>query len=95
MRRATWFYPAASGSSSDKALKRKYNPVEPALSEQLEKAYFEIKPWLPSYGDELRSVLDIGQEAEDKLKVEMPGVGYDTIFQGKYHVGLVRIGLII
>lgn len=73
--RATWFYSSTNLS--------KFYPVDPLLSHHLEEAYTTIKPYDPSYEDELRSALEFGPEAEAKLKHIMPEVGVDVIFQGK------------
>ena len=53
--RGTWFY------------KETMWPVESELANQLEEGYEYIKPWTPSYVDELNSCQDIGPEAELKI----------------------------
>ncbi|KAH8916589.1 hypothetical protein BT69DRAFT_1355545 [Atractiella rhizophila] len=72
--RGTWFYPTTSGT--------KFYPVDTALSRALDAAYDQIKPWQSSYGDELASALELGDEAEEKLKVTIEGSGVQVIFQG-------------
>lgn len=73
--RATWFYSSTTLS--------KFYPVDPLLAHHLEEAYATIKPYDPSYEDELRSALEFGPDAEAKLKHSMAEVGVDVIFQGK------------
>ena len=53
--RGTWFY------------KETMFPVESELANQLEEAYEYIKPWTPTYQDELNSCLEFGAEAELKV----------------------------
>ena len=55
--------------------------MDPLLAHHLEVAYHEIKPFENSYGDELRSALEIGPEGELKLKHILPEIGVDVIFQ--------------
>ncbi|MBW0493310.1 hypothetical protein O181_033025 [Austropuccinia psidii MF-1] len=71
--RGEWFY-----ASSNKS---KFCPCEHELSEALEDAYDQIRPWDISYQDELSSALQIGTDAEDKLKVHLSKFDHDVIFQ--------------
>lgn len=74
IQRATWFYPSTS--------LKKFYPVDPLLTYHLEEAYAEIQPYAPSYADELKSAVEIGSDAEAKLKHVLHEVGVDVIFQG-------------
>ena len=51
------------------------------MAHHLEEAYDEIKPYEPSYVDELKSAIEFGAEGEAKLKHNMLEVGVDVIFQ--------------
>ena len=53
--RGTWFY------------KDTMWPVESDLANQIEEGYEYMKPWTPTYIDELNSCLEIGPEAELKV----------------------------
>ena len=53
--RGTWFY------------KETMFPVETDLANQLEEGYEYIKPWTPTYQDELNSCVENGPEAEFKV----------------------------
>ncbi|KAL1876905.1 hypothetical protein VTK73DRAFT_8982 [Phialemonium thermophilum] len=53
--RATWFY------------RDDMSPVEPAVANQLEAGYRELRPWTETWGDELRSALDVGAIGEEKI----------------------------
>ncbi|KAL8693606.1 MAG: hypothetical protein Q9218_001606 [Villophora microphyllina] len=53
--RGTWFY-------KDTML-----PVPPDVANQLEEGYEYMKPWTPTYVDELNSCLEVGAEAEAKV----------------------------
>ncbi|KEY64421.1 hypothetical protein S7711_05240 [Stachybotrys chartarum IBT 7711] len=53
--RATWFY-------RDTML-----PVPPAVANQLEAGYQELKPWTETWADELRCAVDIGPAGEEKI----------------------------
>ncbi|KAK3386971.1 DDHD domain-containing protein [Podospora didyma] len=53
--RATWFY-------RDSML-----PVEPAVANQLEAGYRELRPWTETWNDELRSALNVGPLGEEKV----------------------------
>ncbi|QRV92658.1 phospholipase [Ceratobasidium sp. AG-Ba] len=56
--------------------------VEPVLSRELEQAYHTIKPYLPSYPDEVQAALSIGTiEAQDKLKTTLIQSNYSVVFQ--------------
>lgn len=54
------------------------------LAAEIEKGYQEIKPWLPSYQDELAKALIIGPSGEEKLKYPLPakfGNGLGVVFE--------------
>ncbi len=53
--RGTWFY------------KSSMNPVEPDVANQLEAGYEYLKPWTPTYEDEINSCLEYGAAAELKI----------------------------
>jgi len=53
--RATWFY------------RDTMVPVEPAVANQLEAGYRELRPWTETWQDELRSALDVGALGEEKV----------------------------
>ena len=53
--RGTWFY------------KETMLPVPSDVANQLEEGYEYMKPWTPTYTDELNSCLEIGPEAETKI----------------------------
>ncbi|CAE6382343.1 unnamed protein product [Rhizoctonia solani] len=56
--------------------------VEPALSRELEEAYHQVKPYLPSYPDEVQTALSIGTlEAQDKLKIVLRKSNHSAVFQ--------------
>ncbi|KAH7336775.1 DDHD domain-containing protein [Rhizoctonia solani] len=56
--------------------------VEPTLSRELEEAYHQIKPYLPSYPDEVQTALSIGTlEAQDKLKIVLRKSNHSAVFQ--------------
>ncbi|KAG9077843.1 hypothetical protein FS749_010212, partial [Ceratobasidium sp. UAMH 11750] len=56
--------------------------VEPVLSRELEEAYHAVKPYLPSYPDEVQAALSIGTlEAQDKLKLALPKSDHSAVFQ--------------
>ncbi|KAG8740423.1 hypothetical protein FRC10_004346 [Ceratobasidium sp. 414] len=56
--------------------------VEPVLSRELEQAYHTVKPYLPSYPDEVKAALSIGTiEAQDKLKLSLPTSDHSAVFQ--------------
>ncbi|CAE6351628.1 unnamed protein product [Rhizoctonia solani] len=56
--------------------------VEPALSRELEEAYHQIKPYLPSYPDEVQAALSAGTlEAQDKLKTVLNKSNHSAVFQ--------------
>jgi hypothetical protein len=42
-------------------------PVEPIVANQLEAGYRELRPWTETWGDELRSALDVGAAGEEKV----------------------------
>ncbi|KAK4130870.1 hypothetical protein BT67DRAFT_389860 [Trichocladium antarcticum] len=53
--RATWFY------------RDTMVPVEPIVANQLEAGYRELRPWTETWGDELKSALDVGPLGEEKV----------------------------
>ncbi|KAK4190331.1 phospholipase DDHD1 [Podospora australis] len=53
--RATWFY------------RDTMVPVDPLVANQLEAGYRELRPWTETWGDELRSALDVGPLGEEKV----------------------------
>ncbi|KXX73702.1 Phospholipase DDHD1 [Madurella mycetomatis] len=53
--RATWFY------------RDTMVPVDPLIANQLEAGYRELRPWTETWGDELRSALDVGPLGEEKI----------------------------
>lgn len=53
--RATWFY-------RDTML-----PVSPAVANQLEAGFQEMRPWTETWRDEVRCAVDIGPDGEEKL----------------------------
>ncbi len=53
--RATWFY-------ADN-----YYPVEPAIANQLEAGYDELRPWTQTWADELRCAVEVGPLGEEKV----------------------------
>jgi len=46
----------------------KNRPVDEPLASQLEEGYQSIKPWKPSYQEELSAALQVGPAAYEKLK---------------------------
>ena len=42
-------------------------PVEPAVANQLESGYRELRPWTETWADELKSALDVGALGEEKV----------------------------
>lgn len=42
-------------------------PVEPAVANQLEAGYRELRPWTETWGDELRSAIEVGPLGEEKV----------------------------
>ncbi|RDW85724.1 hypothetical protein BP5796_04049 [Coleophoma crateriformis] len=53
--RGTWFY------------RDSMYPVEPAVANQLEIGYRELRPWSQTWKDELSSALEVGAAGEEKL----------------------------
>lgn len=53
--RGTWFY------------KDTMFPVEPAVANQLEIGYRELRPWSKTWSDELNSALEVGAIGEEKI----------------------------
>ncbi|KAK3343948.1 DDHD domain-containing protein [Lasiosphaeria hispida] len=53
--RATWFY-------RDTMI-----PVEPAVANHLEAGYRELRPWTETWGDEIKSALNVGPLGEEKV----------------------------
>lgn len=50
----------------------KNRPVDEPLAQQLEDAYQSIKPWKPSYQEEVLATLQVGPAAYEKLKCPLP-----------------------
>ena len=42
-------------------------PIEPAVANQLEAGYRELRPWTETWDDELRSALEVGALGEEKI----------------------------
>jgi hypothetical protein len=53
--RGTWFY------------KDSMCPVEPAVANQLEMGYRELRPWSQTWNDELNSAMEVGAAGEEKI----------------------------
>jgi len=53
--RGTWFY------------RDTMYPVEPAVSNQLELGYRELRPWSETWADELNSAIEVGAAGEEKI----------------------------
>ncbi|KAG9232212.1 DDHD domain-containing protein [Amylocarpus encephaloides] len=53
--RGTWFY------------KDTMYPVEPAVANQLELGYRDLRPWSQTWKDELNSAMDVGAAGEEKV----------------------------
>jgi hypothetical protein len=53
--RGTWFY------------KDTMYPVEPAVANQLESGYRELRPWSQTWNDELNSAIEVGAAGEEKI----------------------------
>jgi hypothetical protein len=72
--RGSWFFDSS-----------KISPCNDEVARELEDLYHSIKPWLPSYADELRSAVALGAEAEQKLRAPMASLkGSYVIFLGPY-----------
>ncbi|KAJ9475728.1 putative phospholipase, mitochondrial (putative) [Pseudozyma hubeiensis] len=70
--RASWFFES-----------NKLSPCSTALAAELESHFQTLRPWLPSYTDELRSSVSLGAEAEAKLKCSLKTLKDSyVIFQG-------------
>jgi hypothetical protein len=73
MLRASWFFDSS-----------KMSPCNNQVAQELEELYHTIQPWLPSYADELKSAVNIGAEAEEKLRSPLKSLkGTYVIFLGK------------
>lgn len=71
--RGSWFFDAS-----------KISPCNENVAQELEMLYNTIKPWLPSYTDELKSAVNLGAEAEAKLRAPLKSLkGTYVIFLGK------------
>ncbi|EHK97709.1 putative phospholipase [Glarea lozoyensis 74030] len=57
--RGTWFY------------KQTMYPVEPAVANQLESGYRELRPWSKTWNDELNSAMDVGAVGEEKIVYQL------------------------
>lgn len=53
--RGTWFY------------KETMYPVDPAVANQLETGYKELRPWSQTWADEINSALEVGAAGEEKI----------------------------
>jgi hypothetical protein len=53
--RGTWFY------------KNTMYPVEPAVANQLEIGYRELRPWSKTWNDEINSAMEVGAAGEEKI----------------------------
>jgi len=53
--RGTWFY------------RDTMYPVEPAVANQLEMGYRELRPWSRTWRDELNSAIEVGADGEEKI----------------------------
>jgi hypothetical protein len=42
-------------------------PVEPAVANQLETGYRELRPWSQTWNDELNSAMEVGAAGEEKI----------------------------
>ncbi|SJX65224.1 uncharacterized protein SRS1_15983 [Sporisorium reilianum f. sp. reilianum] len=70
--RASWFFES-----------NKLSPCSSALAAELESHFQTLRPWLPSYADELKSSVSLGAEAEAKLKCNLKTLKNSyVIFQG-------------
>ncbi|KAK3683610.1 DDHD domain-containing protein [Podospora appendiculata] len=69
--RATWFY-------RDTMI-----PVEPAVANQLEVGYRELRPWTETWLDELRSALEVGALGEEKVSHRLWPDESDKRLKGK------------
>lgn len=70
--RASWFFESG-----------KLAPCSTALAAELELHFQTLRPWLPSYTDELKSSVSLGAEAEAKLKCSLKTLKNSyVIFQG-------------
>jgi hypothetical protein len=97
VQRATWFYPSSSPSRFRPVdpvlshhLERAYGEIKPWQASYQDEVHNRIHSNVYRFvclhfpRVQLRSALDIGAEAEDKLKCELPEVGFDVIFQSNY-----------
>ncbi|PSS22142.1 hypothetical protein M430DRAFT_118339 [Amorphotheca resinae ATCC 22711] len=57
--RGTWFY------------KDTMYPVEPAVANQLEMGYRELRPWSRTWNDELNSAIEVGALGEEKISYRL------------------------
>ncbi|CZS89657.1 related to phosphatidic acid-preferring phospholipase A1 [Rhynchosporium agropyri] len=67
--RGTWFY------------KDTMCPVEPAVANQLEMGYRELRPWSQTWKDELNSAMEVGAAGEEKIT----HILWPTEYQRKPH----------
>lgn len=66
--RGTWFY------------KNTMYPVQPAVANQLEMGYRELRPWSQTWQDELNSAVEVGAAGEEKITHRLwPKEGDQTI----------------
>jgi hypothetical protein len=72
--RGSWFFDSS-----------KISPCIKEVAKELEDLYHSIKPWLPSYADELKSAVSLGADAEQKLRAPMTSLkGSYVIFLGPF-----------
>lgn len=57
--RGTWFYSSTM------------YPVEPAVANQLEAGYRELRPWSETWSDELKSAIEVGAAGEEKVSYRL------------------------
>lgn len=59
------------------------SPIEPAVANQLEAGYRELRPWSLTWADELRSALDVGPLGEEKVSHPLWPEAVDKRSKGK------------
>jgi hypothetical protein len=80
VRRGRWFFDP-------------HHPCSEELSDELEDGFMKIRPWIPSYPEELKTALEFGKEAEEKLRcpLESPQHDYAGMFVVFQNEGCARI----
>ncbi|KAF7560722.1 hypothetical protein G7046_g3434 [Stylonectria norvegica] len=71
--RATWFY-------RDTML-----PIPPAVANQLEAGFQELRPWTETWGDELRCAIEVGPLGEEKVAHKLWPDDGDLVSKGYDH----------